>query len=478
MTTEAPEAPAPEVVQPAEAVPDIATKTVELRTPRGFLAFRPDQTDFTPEQRDLLVAIGIDARKDPGVVPHARAFLHLCISQDLDPFRKEAYLIGRGQGDKRKYTMQTGIDGYRKIAARTGRFIRVLDVLWTGQEDSDASYRMDDNGVMRRVWYDQWPARRGYPGAAKVIIQHYDEAGNVVTTDGVADWGMYAPFSPKVEWINNKKTYVRDADGKEVMTLNDMWEKGYAHMLAKCAEALAYRKAFPASMGGFYTHEEMHRADQIERDRLAQVQAAQRRAAFEKASGKAVEAPKPEPEAPADPSVPEGAAPAGPLPMEPAEEPVEADVPEAESAQSTAPADAPVETLSEDEKVRLARLELSYLAMVLDRKDAETVSARQVKTHKRKSLDDFTGDEMMTKIIRIIRPHGIAALYKADEKDVADAYKAVPEDVFVDPATFIDEGEVMPDEDVDATKPHRFVNAGGICAHCEREEDDVIHPEG
>ena len=48
-----------------------------------------------------------------------------------------------------------------------------------------------------------------------------------------------------------------------------MWTKGGAHMLAKCAEALAIRMAFPSRTSGIYTHEEMHRADQIEADRLA-----------------------------------------------------------------------------------------------------------------------------------------------------------------------------------------------------------------
>lgn len=211
-------------------------KAVELHTERGHLTLRPGQARLDEDQRGALLAIGIDTVADPGVFPHLRAFVHMCQIRGLDPWAREAYLIGRGQGDKRKYTMQTGIDGYRKMAASTGRFIRVKDVLWTGSEDDDRSYRLDANGVMRRVWYDQWPASRGWPGAAKAIIEHYDPAGNVVETEAVADWSMYAPFTDKWEWgeTRGQKKYLRNPDGSKVKELNEMWTKGPAHMLGKC----------------------------------------------------------------------------------------------------------------------------------------------------------------------------------------------------------------------------------------------------
>lgn len=273
-----------EVVQPAEI--EAPTGEVMLRGERGVLALRPDQTVLTPAQQAALVAIGIDTVEDKGVIPHVRPFIHMCQVRGLDPWAKEAYLIGRGKNDKRKWTMQTGIDGYRKMAMSTGRFIRVKKVLFTGQDDDDSTWRavVDDDGdiTMKRVWYDQWPTSRKYPGAAKVVIEHYDIAGNVTTTDAIADWAMYAPFNPKWEWRNGQSKKVLDDRGQEILVLNDMWEKGYAHMLSKCAEALAYRKAFPATMSGFYVTEEMARLNTADGDapEIVQAQRSKRQQAY------------------------------------------------------------------------------------------------------------------------------------------------------------------------------------------------------
>lgn len=264
-----------DVVQPGDVEDASKVGTVAIPA-RGFgvLTLSSDQRRLSDDQRAALVAIGIDTNKDPAVTPHVLPFIHMCQTRGLDPWAREAYLIGRGQGNNRKYTMQVGIDGYLKLAKATGRYIRVKEVLWTGSDDDDRSWTaVEANGrvVMRRVWWDQWPSTKGHPGSAEVTIEHYDEFGNITETTVVADWGMYAPYN--AEWEDNGsggRRKKRGPDGKDVMVLGEMWERGGPYMLSKCGIALAVRRAFPGATAGVYMHEEMHAADAAELRRLEQ----------------------------------------------------------------------------------------------------------------------------------------------------------------------------------------------------------------
>jgi len=190
----------------------------------GALAIRPDQTTWSPEQAAVLRQTGIDDDVAPAELS---AFLHLCQRTQLDPFSRQIYLIGRwDKKQKRKvYTPQTGIDGYRVIAHRVASESRQSfgyeDTLWC-----------DQSGRWRDAWLADTP-----PAAAKVTVLRNGERFSAV-----------ARFSEYVQTF---------PDGNP----SGLWGRMPSGQIAKCAEALALRKAFPHDLAGIYTAEEMAQAD-------------------------------------------------------------------------------------------------------------------------------------------------------------------------------------------------------------------------
>lgn len=189
----------------------------------GALAVGADQTAWTEQQLAVLRSAGVNADVTSAELT---AFLHESQRTKLDPFTRQIYLIGRwdSQARRKVFRSQTGIDGYRVIAHRaaadTGEPLSYDDTLWCGRD-----------GEWRDVWLADEP-----PQAAKVVIHRGRSRFSAV-----ARLGEYCPFK----------------DGKPT----GLWGKMPATMLAKCAEALALRKAFPHDLSGIYTAEEMEQAD-------------------------------------------------------------------------------------------------------------------------------------------------------------------------------------------------------------------------
>lgn len=153
-------------------------------------------------------------------------FIGVCNRTQLDPFTKQIHAVKRWDSELKRHVMsfQTGIDGYRLIAERTGKYRGQVGPHWCGED-----------GEWKEVWISKTP-----PAAARVGV----------LKDG---------FSSPVYGVASYAEYVQTkADGNP----NAMWRKMPVNMLAKCAEAQAFRKAFPQELSGIYTDEEMGQATQ------------------------------------------------------------------------------------------------------------------------------------------------------------------------------------------------------------------------
>lgn len=183
----------------------------------GTLAIRDGQTEFTPVQRAALAQIGVADAADADLA----VFLHYCQRTGLDPFSRQIYMIKR----EGKQTIQTGIDGFRLIAQRTGKYRGKVSTEWCG-----------DDGAWRDVWLG---GPDNPPFAARVTIKHADHE---LPDSAVC---LYHEFVG------------RKFNGD----VNKMWETKPAHQLSKCAESGALRAAFPNDLGGMFTDDEMEQAD-------------------------------------------------------------------------------------------------------------------------------------------------------------------------------------------------------------------------
>ena len=155
-------------------------------------------------------------------------FMHVVNRTGLDPLARQIYPVVRNVKQKKNVngqwterwvpvmTIQTGIDGFRLIADRTGRYA----------PGRAPTFTHANNGSLH---------------SATACVKKQTKDGTWHEVEATA---FYSEFEQSFE---NKPT--------------KFWKDMPHNQLAKCAEALALRKAFPARLSNIYTDDEMGQAD-------------------------------------------------------------------------------------------------------------------------------------------------------------------------------------------------------------------------
>ena len=160
-----------------------------------------------------------------------KLFLNVCRGTQLNPFLRQVHFVKRWNSKEGREvgTIQVGIDGFRAIAEGGGQYAGSDDAIF----HNEAEMTLQSKRIIKA------------PEKATVTVYKLMD-GNRYSFTASARWSEYFP--------GEKGGY--------------MWMKMPFGQLAKCAESLALRKAFPKLLSGLYTNEEMEQANDTKQENI------------------------------------------------------------------------------------------------------------------------------------------------------------------------------------------------------------------
>lgn len=225
----------------------------------AVVSLRP--ADFSNAQLALIrKTVAADTNQD-----EFELFVHTARHLRLDPLRRQiyAFVFSKTDAEKRRMSIIVAIDGFRAIADRTGAY---------RPDEDEPTYEIDPAAINP----DTNPI--GLVKATVRVWKHSHGAWHKVTAS--AYWDEYAPIKRSAddyEWVDTgetwpdsgkpKKKKVPIGDVRAKLDTTGNWGKMPRLMLAKVAEALALRKAWPDDFSNVYA------AEEVDRSRAAEITA-------------------------------------------------------------------------------------------------------------------------------------------------------------------------------------------------------------
>lgn len=178
--------------------------------------------EFNDKQIQLIKAEILKPKDRAPTQQELDLFINYCETTGLNPFLKQVHAVFRSafshkENNKPIYkelmSIQTGIDGLRLIAERSGNYAG----------NDSVKYKVKDGS--KQLELAEFTVYKIVHGVRCAV-------------NATAFWDEYCPIS------NNG-------------TISPMWVKMPHNQLAKCAEALALRRGWPMELSGVYIDEEM-----------------------------------------------------------------------------------------------------------------------------------------------------------------------------------------------------------------------------